>query len=157
MKRSGSRILTTHVGSLVRPPAVLEILRRKEDGEPFRDDERGILARHVAEGVRMQAECGIDIPSDGEYSKSGFAQYITDRLTGFELRPDLPEIHNNLGCVWRDLGRFERPQFPAGIEALERHVKAPPANHPSRSSPRSFWQNSPRSIRTIMKHSSCLR
>jgi 5-methyltetrahydropteroyltriglutamate--homocysteine methyltransferase len=38
----------------------------------------------------MQAECGIDIPSDGEYSKSGFAQYITDRLTGFETRDDLP-------------------------------------------------------------------
>lgn len=90
MKRSSSRILTTHVGSLVRPPEVLEILRRKEDGTPFRDDERAILARHVADAVRLQAECGIDIPSDGEYAKSGFAQYITDRLTGFELRPDLP-------------------------------------------------------------------
>jgi 5-methyltetrahydropteroyltriglutamate--homocysteine methyltransferase len=44
----------------------------------------------VAGAVRMQAECGIDIPSDGEYSKSGFAQYITDRLTGFETRDDLP-------------------------------------------------------------------
>ena len=90
MKRSSSRILTTHVGSLVRPSEMVEILRRKEDGKPLRDDERIILARHVAEAVRMQAECGIDIPSDGEYSKSGFAQYITDRLTGFELRPDLP-------------------------------------------------------------------
>src|SRR6059036_2296370 len=89
MKRSGSRILTTHVGSLVRPPEMVEILRRKDDGAPFSDGDRAILARHVAEGVRMQAECGIDIPSDGEYSKSGFAQYITDRLTGFEVRDDL--------------------------------------------------------------------
>jgi 5-methyltetrahydropteroyltriglutamate--homocysteine methyltransferase len=90
VKRSGSRILTTHVGSLVRPPEMVEILRRKDDGAPFSDGDRAILARHVAEGVRMQAECGIDIPSDGEYSKSGFAQYITDRLTGFEARNDLP-------------------------------------------------------------------
>ena len=90
MKRSRSRILTTHVGSLVRPPEMVEILRRKADGSPFADGDRAILARHVAEGVRMQAECGIDIPSDGEYSKSGFAQYITDRLTGFETRDDLP-------------------------------------------------------------------
>ena len=90
MKRSSSRILTTHVGSLVRPPEVVDILRRKADGAPFKDDERAILARHVSEAVRMQAECGIDIPSDGEYSKSGFAQYITDRLTGFEARDDLP-------------------------------------------------------------------
>jgi len=90
MKRSARRILTTHVGSLVRPAEMVEILRRKADGAPFGDDERATLARHVAEAVRMQAECGIDIPSDGEYSKSGFAQYITDRLTGFETRDDLP-------------------------------------------------------------------
>ena len=90
MKHSSRRILTTHVGSLVRPREMVEILQRKEDGKPFSNDERAILARHVAQGVQMQAECGIDIPSDGEYSKSGFAQYITDRLTGFELRTDLP-------------------------------------------------------------------
>jgi 5-methyltetrahydropteroyltriglutamate--homocysteine methyltransferase len=90
MKRSARRILTTHVGSLVRPSEMVEILRRKADGAPFGDGERATLARHVAEAVRMQAECGIDIPSDGEYSKSGFAQYITDRLTGFETRDDLP-------------------------------------------------------------------
>jgi 5-methyltetrahydropteroyltriglutamate--homocysteine methyltransferase len=90
MKRSARRILTTHVGSLVRPAELVEILRRKADGAPFSDGERATLARHVAGAVRMQAECGIDIPSDGEYSKSGFAQYITDRLTGFETRNDLP-------------------------------------------------------------------
>src|SRR5436189_1086029 len=90
MKRSDHRVLTTHVGSLVRPSEIVEIHRRKHDGTPFSEAERISLARHVAEGVRMQAECGIDIPSDGEYSKSGFAQYITDRLTGFEVRDDLP-------------------------------------------------------------------
>src|SRR5437879_12647712 len=90
MKRSGSRIVTTHVGSLVRPPESGVRRRRKDDGRPCSDGDRAILARHVAEGGRMQAECGIDIPSDGEYSKSGFAQYITDRLTGFEVRNDLP-------------------------------------------------------------------
>ncbi len=90
MKRSQSRILTTHVGSLVRPKEMVDILQGKADGRPFTEGERALLARHVAEAVRMQAECGIDIPSDGEYSKTGFSQYITDRLTGFELRTDLP-------------------------------------------------------------------
>ena len=69
MKRSSRRILTTHVGSLVRPPEMVEILQRKEDGKPFSEGERAVLARHVADAVRMQAECGIDIASDGEYSK----------------------------------------------------------------------------------------
>jgi 5-methyltetrahydropteroyltriglutamate--homocysteine methyltransferase len=90
MKRSHRRILTTHVGSLVRPPEMVDILQRKADGQAFSEGERAVLARHVAEAVRLQAECGIDIPSDGEYSKTGFSQYITDRLTGFELRTDLP-------------------------------------------------------------------
>jgi methionine synthase II (cobalamin-independent) len=90
MKRSQRRILTTHVGSLVRPREMVDILQRKEDGQPFTESERTLLARHVAEAVRLQAECGIDIPSDGEYSKTGFSQYITDRLTGFALRTDLP-------------------------------------------------------------------
>src|SRR5262247_2396231 len=90
MKRSQSRILTTHVGSLVRPGEIVDVLQRKEDGQPFTDAGRALVARHVAEAVRLQAECGIDVPSDGEYSKTGFSQYITDRLTGFELRTDLP-------------------------------------------------------------------
>jgi 5-methyltetrahydropteroyltriglutamate--homocysteine methyltransferase len=90
MKRSQSRILTTHVGSLVRPTEIVEVLQRKEDGQLFTESERALLSRHVTEAVRMQAECGIDLPSDGEYSKTGFSQYITDRLTGFELRTDLP-------------------------------------------------------------------
>src|SRR5499426_3010873 len=90
MKRSQHRILTTHVGSLVRPPALVDVLQRKPDGQTFTESERSLLATHVADVVRQQAECGIDIPSDGEYSKTGFSQYITDRLTGFELRTDLP-------------------------------------------------------------------
>jgi 5-methyltetrahydropteroyltriglutamate--homocysteine methyltransferase len=90
MKRSDNRILTTHVGSLVRPPQVVDVLQRKADGAPFTEEQRTLIGRHVAEAVRLQAECGIDVPSDGEYSKTGFSQYITDRLTGFELRTDLP-------------------------------------------------------------------
>ncbi len=90
MKRSQNRILTTHVGSLVRPQEVVEALQRKADGQAFSEGERAMIGRHVAEAVRLQAECGIDVPSDGEYSKTGFSQYITDRLTGFELRTDLP-------------------------------------------------------------------
>src|SRR6266852_4021119 len=90
MKRSESRILTTHVGSLVRPPEVVEALQRKADGQAFSEGDHELIGRNVAEAVRMQAECGIDVPSDGEYSKTVFSQYITDRLTGFELRTDLP-------------------------------------------------------------------
>jgi len=86
MKRSTDRILTTHVGSIVRPPHIVEMLRSKEEARPFSEAEQAALRATVNEAVKLQAECGIDIPSDGEFSKSSFSGYVTDRLTGFTPR-----------------------------------------------------------------------
>jgi 5-methyltetrahydropteroyltriglutamate--homocysteine methyltransferase len=85
-KRSSKRILTTHVGSLPRPQEVLELTRDRNPSIPYTDRERAVLRCAVAEAVRMQAESGIDIPSDGEYSKSSFSLYANQRLAGFEAR-----------------------------------------------------------------------
>ena len=91
MKNSSTRILTTHVGSLVRPPVLLELLRAKESGGASDQDAlAGQVRTSVADVVRMQADSGIDIPSDGEYGKPNFAGYVNDRLTGFERRPRNP-------------------------------------------------------------------
>jgi 5-methyltetrahydropteroyltriglutamate--homocysteine methyltransferase len=92
MKRSGERILTTHVGSLIRPQPLQEFLRAKQAGKPFdrKAYEEG-LARSVAEVVSRQAECGIDVVSDGEFGKSiSWSQYALERLSGFERRPVKP-------------------------------------------------------------------
>jgi 5-methyltetrahydropteroyltriglutamate--homocysteine methyltransferase len=89
MQRSTERILTTHVGSLIRPPALQEFLRAKQAGMPF--DEQAYdkcLADSVADIVRRQAAAGIDIVSDGEFGKSiSWSQYVLERLSGFERRP----------------------------------------------------------------------
>jgi 5-methyltetrahydropteroyltriglutamate--homocysteine methyltransferase len=96
MKRSTNRILTTHVGSLIRPPALQEFLRAKQAGKPY--DEAAYqqcLTSSVAEVVRQQAEAGIDVPSDGEFGKSiSWAQYALTRLAGFERRPIKLEAAN---------------------------------------------------------------
>jgi 5-methyltetrahydropteroyltriglutamate--homocysteine methyltransferase len=92
MKRSTSRILTTHAGSLIRPPGLLEFVRARQGGEAF--DERAYdqcLKDSVAEVVRRQAQAGIDIVSDGEFGKStSWSLYALKRLSGFELRPIQP-------------------------------------------------------------------
>lgn len=91
MKNSASRILTTHVGSLVRPPTLIETLRAKASGQTY--DADGLssqVRRSIQEVVRKQAEAGIDIPSDGEYSKPNFSGYVNERLSGFERRPRNP-------------------------------------------------------------------
>jgi 5-methyltetrahydropteroyltriglutamate--homocysteine methyltransferase len=102
MKHSTDRILTTHVGSLIRPPDVVEIMRGRDAGQPFNEAELAILKREVAEAVRTEAACGIDIPSDGEFSKSSFSGYVSDRLTGFETRPG----ERSLLARSRDRARF---------------------------------------------------
>lgn len=83
MKRSTDRILTTHVGSLVRPPDVLKAILERVAGRPV--DEAAFqkaVASGVKDVVRKQAEVGIDIPSDGEFSKPTFTSYVAERLGG---------------------------------------------------------------------------
>ena len=92
MKRSTNRILTTHVGSLVRPPEVREVLQAKDSGQIDAQQVATRVRQAIAAVVKRQADCGIDIPSDGEYSKSSFSGYANDRLTGFETRANAHEI-----------------------------------------------------------------
>ena len=78
-------ILTSHVGSLPRPPDVVEVVFAREAGEAGDEDARdAVIAAGVAAIVARQREIGIDLPSDGEMSKISYATYVKDRLTGFE-------------------------------------------------------------------------
>jgi 5-methyltetrahydropteroyltriglutamate--homocysteine methyltransferase len=92
MKRSTNRILTTHVGSLVRPPRLLEFVRARQNGDAIDEQAYGqCLKDSVAEVVRQQAQVGIDIVNDGEFGKStSWSLYALKRLSGFELRPIQP-------------------------------------------------------------------
>jgi len=84
MKLSADRILTTHVGSLPRSAAVTDVLLRKERGEPYdRGEFDRVVREAVSEIVARQVATGIDVVSDGETAKIGYATYIKDRLAGF--------------------------------------------------------------------------
>jgi 5-methyltetrahydropteroyltriglutamate--homocysteine methyltransferase len=96
MKRSTNRILTTHVGSLIRPPALQDFLRAKQAGKPYdKAAYEKCLAGSVAAVVQQQEKVGVDIPSDGEFGKSiSWSQYALERLSGFERRPIKSEANN---------------------------------------------------------------
>ena len=89
MKHSIDRILTTHVGRLIRPAALREFLAAKEARQGFDNAAYAkCLKESVAEVVRKQADIGIDVISDGEFGKAiSWAQYALFRLGGFERRP----------------------------------------------------------------------
>ncbi|MCH7714031.1 MAG: cobalamin-independent methionine synthase II family protein [Chloroflexi bacterium] len=84
MKRSSDRILTTHTGSLPRPPDLLAMIQAKDAGQAY---DENVLAEKVrssvAQVVKLQAEAGIDVICDGEFGKPNFASYVKDRLGGF--------------------------------------------------------------------------
>jgi 5-methyltetrahydropteroyltriglutamate--homocysteine methyltransferase len=83
------RIRTTHIGSLPRPHALLDLMKAKFNGLAY--DEKlyqETITKSVAEAVRRQVDCGIDFVTDGEFSKPGFFTYIQERLEGFEARPN---------------------------------------------------------------------
>jgi 5-methyltetrahydropteroyltriglutamate--homocysteine methyltransferase len=102
MKRSLDRILTTHVGSIVRPPELLE-LASFQKGPPQDPELYGQrLQDAIATVVRQQAEAGIDIVNDGEYGKSSWANYVLERVSGFE--PSEKKLEFN--WLGRDLQRF---------------------------------------------------
>jgi 5-methyltetrahydropteroyltriglutamate--homocysteine methyltransferase len=117
MKHSTSRILTTHVGSLIRPDALQDFLRAKQGGKPF--DQAAYdtcLSGSVEEVVRRQAEAGIDVVSDGEFGKSiSWSQYVLERLSGFERRPIKPGA--NPFARGADRTRFA--EFYAELDARE--------------------------------------
>ncbi|MGH7091770.1 MAG: hypothetical protein ACREFQ_23010, partial [Stellaceae bacterium] len=84
MRRSSGRFLTTHTGSLPRPPDLIRAMFAKEEGVPV---EERLLAARIEDAVRdcvaRQAVAGIDVANDGEMSKPSYATYIKDRLGGF--------------------------------------------------------------------------
>ena len=115
MKRSTDRILTTHVGSLIRPKALLDSAKDHAAHE-------AALKQAVTDIVARQAQAGVDIVNDGEFGKSGWANYALERMSGFEARPD-----TLYPAVWlgRDRVRFAEfmaAEFPRGIKGTPGHA-----------------------------------
>ncbi len=113
--RSAERFLTTHTGSLPRPPDLIRMMFAKEEGVPVDSAALGGRIRAaVAEIVRKQVEAGVAIVNDGEMSKPSYATYVKDRLNGFggashplQYRDlvDFPEMAQR---VFGDPGRSRR-------------------------------------------------
>jgi len=134
MKRSEHRILTTHVGSLIRPRALLDAAR---DPDPaHHDTHERELKRAVADVVARQARAGIDIVNDGEYGKSGWANYSLERLSGFEPRPDTLYEAVWLGRDRHRFAEFMAAEFPRGTVGTPGHACTGPIVYRGRAAVR---------------------
>jgi 5-methyltetrahydropteroyltriglutamate--homocysteine methyltransferase len=107
MKRSENRILTTHAGSLIRPPEVAAFDTARQQRQPV--DEQAYdeaLRSAVADVVRKQADAGIDVVDDGEFSKSSWGTYINQRVSGFKHDPERDMAINYTGQDAERFGEF---------------------------------------------------
>jgi 5-methyltetrahydropteroyltriglutamate--homocysteine methyltransferase len=109
MQRSQDRILTSHTGSLPRPPGLVDLYIRKARGEPV--DEALAEAGHAAmeEVVRRQRDGGIDIGNNGEQQREAFFLYVRSRMSGF-------------GGSWNRRSRADVERYPLYKQALEREA-----------------------------------
>jgi len=120
LAQPADRIVATHVGSLIRPPALVAHLRKIEAGAAHDAAAyEACLSAAIAEVVAQQAEAGIDIVSDGEFSKGRtWAFYIHDRLGGLERRTLAPEeaaaASGRTALAGRDRAAF--PEFYAAYD-----------------------------------------
>jgi 5-methyltetrahydropteroyltriglutamate--homocysteine methyltransferase len=120
MQHSTRRILTTHAGSLPRPPEMIEMLVAKAHGKPIDDAKRiAQLPGAVKEIVRKQIELGIDVVDDGEFSKPSFVTYVSERLGGYEVDKDAPARIPWAGS--REALAF--PEFYAPVTTTSRGVR----------------------------------
>jgi 5-methyltetrahydropteroyltriglutamate--homocysteine methyltransferase len=87
VKRSTDRYLTTHVGSMIRPPKIAEYVEALAAGQTIdQPDFEAELRAGVHEVVHRQVEAGVDMVSDGEFSKTNWLAYFKHRVSGFETR-----------------------------------------------------------------------
>src|SRR5437879_9989323 len=113
--RSTDAFLTTHTGSLPRPPDLIRMMFAKEEGVPVDPVALGARIRAaVAETVQKQVNAGVSIVNDGEMSKPSYATYVKDRLNGFggASHPltyrDLVDFPDMAKRVFGDPGRSRR-------------------------------------------------
>ena len=130
MKRSVDRILTTHVGSLIRPAALRELgAAAAKDGGDAAARYPGELKAATADVVRRQVEAGVDVVNDGEYGKSSWANYVLDRMSGFEFRPDSRYEPVYLGRDRVRFAEFMRTEFPRGAKGMPGHACVAPITY----------------------------
>jgi 5-methyltetrahydropteroyltriglutamate--homocysteine methyltransferase len=117
MKHSTDRILTSHVGSLIRPPELIEFLRAQQARQPVDDGAfEKCLTSSVATIVRQQADVGLDVIDDGEFGKTiSWSQYALERLSGFERRP----MTGGVNPFARGADRARFAEFYAELDARD--------------------------------------
>jgi len=110
MRRSEERILTTHAGSLPRPPELVRLYVRRAQGETTDPAELAAAGRDALRWVvPKQIAAGIDVGNNGEQQREGFFLYVQHRMSGF-------------GGAWQRRPRGDVVRYPIFQRMLEEQM-----------------------------------
>jgi 5-methyltetrahydropteroyltriglutamate--homocysteine methyltransferase len=126
LKRSTDRILTTHVGSLIRPADLLQQSKAAKQSPQELARYEHTLRCATVNVVEQQINAGIDIVNDGEFGKPRWSKYVLDRLTGFELRTDSTFEQSGSVATGFASDNSRRASFPRGATSVPGHVCVAP-------------------------------
>jgi 5-methyltetrahydropteroyltriglutamate--homocysteine methyltransferase len=122
-------MLTTHVGSLARPQALMDL---SPPGVTTDSPERlAALRQSVADVVCKEVDTGVDVISDGEHGKSNWQSYIMERMSGFEARPVPPHKWSYIGQDLETFVDFYRESRPELFQTRTRWVCNGPIEYDS--------------------------
>jgi 5-methyltetrahydropteroyltriglutamate--homocysteine methyltransferase len=138
VRKSNERILTTHAGSLVRTPEIIEAMMRDYVGRPLADAElNAVLSTGVAQVVAKQREIGIDVVSDGEFGKKNWIGYLGDRLKnvtqshlaspGEQSRASVYPDQDRFGAFYQEHVQHEYTQWLPDTPTKGEYIEAGPA------------------------------
>ena len=144
MKRSEDRILTTHVGSLIRPKELIPNPRASDRVDAPLTQNRAapeVMKRAVADVVAKQAAIGLDIINDGEFGKSGWANYILARINGIEIQEKRRLQIDWLGRERERFSEFFESEFPLLRDGSAAEVCVGPVSYGDRKPIRRDLEN----------------
>src|SRR5919106_1471308 len=114
MWRSDERILTTHAGSLPRPPELVRLYVRRAQGETIDPAALAAAGRQALSWlVPKQIAAGIDVGNNGEQQREGFFLYVQHRMSGF-------------GGAWQRRPRGDVVRYPVFQRMLEEQTAGGP-------------------------------
>jgi len=127
VNRSTNRIITSHAGSFHRPDDLRDIMAARRDGDPFDDALAKKVRDSIAWALKQQAECGVDVVNDGEYTKRSWQTYSLGRLAGLEQRP----LQRGEDPLYGSIVGREMSQFPEFFAEPRPSTGGTPANMPA--------------------------
>jgi 5-methyltetrahydropteroyltriglutamate--homocysteine methyltransferase len=129
-----ARIRTDQVGSLIRPPYLLDARDDYKAGKITRNDLTKIEDRAILEAIELQIEAGIDILTDGEMRRDSFMTGLYAAVEGFasgytvmdEQRPDGTTTQVEYHSKWVESRLKQRSRITADeVSFMKQHAKGP--------------------------------